>query len=235
MLEKTEGIILKTIPYGDSSSIVKVFTEKYGIVAVIIKGIRSTKNKERTIFQPSFCIQFSIYYRTNKSLFHIKEYQLAHVYKQIPQHIPKLSVALFVVELVASTLKEHQEQAELYSATKQFIIDIDASTVIKDYPLQYCYLLARYLGCLPLLQDHRMFPYFNLQKGCFEATQNFDCLDVQQSILFARMLNIQQTAILSFSYSERIALINIWQQYFKYHVPEFKALRTPLVLQEVLH
>ena len=40
MLEKTRGIVLRTTDYGETSLVVKVFTEAYGLQSYIVNSVR---------------------------------------------------------------------------------------------------------------------------------------------------------------------------------------------------
>ena len=43
MLEKTRGIVLSTVKYGETSIIAAIFTEQFGRQSYMINGIRSSK------------------------------------------------------------------------------------------------------------------------------------------------------------------------------------------------
>lgn len=45
MLYRNEGIVLKSIEYGDADKIVTIYTKNYGKVQAIAKGVRKTKSK----------------------------------------------------------------------------------------------------------------------------------------------------------------------------------------------
>jgi DNA repair protein RecO (recombination protein O) len=41
---KTKGIVLHTVKYSETSVIVKIYTEKLGLVSYIVNGVRSAKS-----------------------------------------------------------------------------------------------------------------------------------------------------------------------------------------------
>ena len=47
MTESTNGICLHHYKYSESSVIVKIFTEKFGLKSYIMKGVRSKKSKNK--------------------------------------------------------------------------------------------------------------------------------------------------------------------------------------------
>ncbi len=47
MLHKTRGIIFKTTDYSESSVIVQIFTEKFGLQSYMINGVKKPRAKIR--------------------------------------------------------------------------------------------------------------------------------------------------------------------------------------------
>ncbi|HQS52668.1 MAG TPA: recombination protein O N-terminal domain-containing protein, partial [Daejeonella sp.] len=45
MLHKTRGIVFKTTNYAESSVVVQIFTEKFGLQSYLINGIKRPKSK----------------------------------------------------------------------------------------------------------------------------------------------------------------------------------------------
>ena len=51
-LAKTNGIVLHQIKYGDSSIIVRIYTEEFGMQSYLIRGVKSKKSKIKSnLFQ----------------------------------------------------------------------------------------------------------------------------------------------------------------------------------------
>jgi DNA repair protein RecO (recombination protein O) len=59
MLDKTEGIVLKTTKYSESSVITSIFTKKYGLLSFIVQGIRSSKKQAKRKYDSA--IEFAEY------------------------------------------------------------------------------------------------------------------------------------------------------------------------------
>ena len=43
MTHKTKGIVLRTIKYGETSVVVTIFTELFGVQTYMVNGVRTTK------------------------------------------------------------------------------------------------------------------------------------------------------------------------------------------------
>ena len=71
MKYKSRAIPLHYIKYGESSIIVKLLTERFGVQSFIVKGVRSMKAKKRlSFFQPMELVNIQGTYNSkNNSLF----------------------------------------------------------------------------------------------------------------------------------------------------------------------
>ena len=53
MLATTQGFVFRTTPYSETSVIAKIFTLHYGIMSFMIKGVRSSKGRNKqNLLQP---------------------------------------------------------------------------------------------------------------------------------------------------------------------------------------
>ena len=68
MLVKTRGVILKEIKFRDQSKICPVFTEHFGKISVILKGVRNPKNKLSGVFSTGNMVELVIYKKQNRDL-----------------------------------------------------------------------------------------------------------------------------------------------------------------------
>ena len=75
MLEKTRGIVLQNIKYGETSIISHVYTEKLGRKSLMFKGVRAKKAKHKSnLLQNLFVLNFEIYNKEGKDLLLVKEF-----------------------------------------------------------------------------------------------------------------------------------------------------------------
>ena len=106
-LHKTKGIVLKTVKYGETSIIVTIFTELFGIQSYLVNGVRTSTKKgtgKANLFQPSAILDLVVYHNDLKHLNRIKEFKWATIYQHILSDVSKNAVALFMVELLTKCL-----------------------------------------------------------------------------------------------------------------------------------
>ncbi|WP_315819946.1 DNA repair protein RecO [Paraflavitalea speifideaquila] len=47
MIHSTKGVVLKTVKYGETSVIVTIYTELFGIQSYLVNGVRTSTKKGR--------------------------------------------------------------------------------------------------------------------------------------------------------------------------------------------
>lgn len=153
MLQKTRGIVLHYIRYGDSSIIVKIYTEQLGVQSYIVNGVRSTKAKSNKIalYQPLTLLELVVYYEPEKQkLFRIHDVRCAIPYQTIPFDIRKTTVALFLAEILSKTLKEETAHEALYDFIERSFVSFDeARAQFEDFHFHFLLGLSSFLGFLP--------------------------------------------------------------------------------------
>ncbi|MDB5227952.1 MAG: recO [Bacteroidota bacterium] len=239
MLDRTEGIILKTTKYSESSVIAKIFTKKYGLLSFIIPGIRSAKNKQKgNLFQPLNLLNLEIYLKENRNLNRLKEYATNYIYKNLHHDFSKQSIALFCIELTSKCIKEHEVNERLYNYLSLFLIELDQQDDgIENKPLFFLLETASILGFEPSMHNILDGNYFNMESGLFEntfgSTQN--SLDAHETTILKRLMAVYyEKNEVKLTNAERKLLLNKLLLYFRWHIADFTEMRSPAILHEVL-
>src|ERR1700746_2887131 len=104
---KTKGIVLRSVKYGETSLILAIYTEIFGLQSYLVNGVRKSTTKgagRANILQPAALLDLVVYQNPLKNLQRIKEFKYALVYHHIFFDVFKNSVALFMVELLLKIL-----------------------------------------------------------------------------------------------------------------------------------
>jgi|SRR5580704_13935971 DNA repair protein RecO (recombination protein O) len=140
---KTNGIVLRTVKYGETSLIVSMYTELFGIQSYLINGVRISSKKgpgKANLFQPAALLELVVYHQEIKNLQRIKEFKWGYLYKHLFFNVTKNLVALFMVELLQKCLKQPEANTDLYHFMEDAFIYLDESgdSVVANYPLFLC-------------------------------------------------------------------------------------------------
>ena len=97
-ITSTKAIVMNSIKYGDSSLIVRLYTEEYGLVSYMLKGVlKSKKGKlKAAYFQPLTLLSVVCSHQEKRSLQSLRDAQVTYMYQKIPLDIVKQSVAMFL-------------------------------------------------------------------------------------------------------------------------------------------
>ena len=101
MLHKTRGIVFKTTDYGETSVIVQIFTEKFGLQSYIINAVKKPRAKiSRNMLQPLHLLDMVVYHKSAGNVQRIAEMKNSPVLLSIPYDVVKRSLAMFLNEVL---------------------------------------------------------------------------------------------------------------------------------------
>lgn len=149
MLEKINGIIIKTRDYGETNKIVTIFSKKLGVFSALARGAKKPKSRMAAVVQPFIYAQFFVY--VNKGLSTIQQGEIIDSYRVIREDIIKTAYAAYIGEL-SDKLIEHQVQvAYLFD---QFMLTLDWIRKHEDVQIpvmMYEMKLYEHGGFLPVI------------------------------------------------------------------------------------
>jgi DNA repair protein RecO (recombination protein O) len=240
MLHQTRGIAIHVTKFSETSSVVKIYTELFGLQSYLVKGIRKQNAKIKSgLFQPLTLLDLVVYHKEKISLQNIKEVSYSYPYKSIPFDIRKSSLALFINELIYKTIHEEEPHPELFTFLYKTGVKLDSMTEnFSLFHLVFSIQYTRYLGCLPQLNYSEKKPFLNLREGLFQAgaPEHREFLDGRMSRHFFQLLKVGEgdPATLRLPARTRDELLDAILVYYRLHVPGFREIQSHQVLRTVL-
>lgn len=234
MLVKTEGIILKTTKFRETSLIIKAYTASHGLLSFIVNGVRTAKNTNKAVlFQPLNFLDLIVYYKENKGLLHLKEYKFNFLYQDIPFNIIKSSIAIFMLEILEHTLSEEEENEELYDFIKNTFVKLDlGNNQVANFHLKFLIDLMYFKGIQPQGKHSEKTPYFSIKDGEFtNEVSSFGYLSGITASNFSALLYKEE---LKLTKMERKKLLDTLIQYYATHIDNFRKVNSLDVLESVL-
>jgi DNA repair protein RecO (recombination protein O) len=151
MIFKTRGIVFRFTKYGETSIIVTLFTEMFGLQSYMVNGVRSKSAKNKiALYQPLTLLNLVVYHREHANLERIKELHCYYPYQSLTADIKKSTMAMFINELLNKTVKDESHTQDMFRFLSDSLIAIDQLTT--DYEnahLIFMIRLSRYLGFGP--------------------------------------------------------------------------------------
>ncbi len=243
-LYKTTGLVLRTVKYGETSLVVTIFTELFGVQSYLVNGVRTSTKKgtgKANLFQPSALLDLVVYHNELKQLNRIKEFKWAVIYQHIFSDVPKNAVALFMVELLTRCLKQPESNPDLFHFTEDCFLYLDKSrgTVMANLSLFFALHLPVHFG-FRLTDNYSLEnPFLDLKEGCFTGQQPGHpyFLEGQQAAIASQLLKVMQPGELEeikLNHDLRRQLLRQLENYYALHIQDFGTLKTLPVLREIL-
>lgn len=244
MIQKTKGVVLRSIKYGETSLIVTMFTELFGLQSYLVNGVRQASKKggaKATFFQPVSILEMVAYHNDFNKLQRLREYKWAFLYQAILSDVRKNAVALFMVELLGKCLKEPEPNPDLFSFMEDALHHLDEAgdAVTGNFPLYFALHLAVFFGFRISDEYTDEKHYLDLQEGVFTALQpnHQFYLQDREAAAVSDILKVQQPQELEqvfLNQEVRRRITHAVEQYYAFHIPEFGSLRTLPVLRELM-
>ncbi len=141
---KTKGIVLSETPYSETSKILNILTEDFGLIGVISKGCRNIKSKLRGISNKLNYCEYVINYKDN-TLSTLIEGEIIDSLKNIYTDIKKASASFYIIDIVYQVLKDNNNK-ELFYILKDALVKINDGLDPKLICIIVKMNLLKYLG-----------------------------------------------------------------------------------------
>ncbi|MDC6362313.1 MULTISPECIES: DNA repair protein RecO [Flavobacteriaceae] len=233
----TKAIVLSSLKYGDTSLIVRAFTESDGLKSYLLKGVLSSKKGKLkpAYFQPLMPLEIVANHRNKGTLESIKEVKVAMPYKTLHTDILKNSVVLFLAEMLGNSIQEQEKDQALFNYLEYSLHWLDEHPLSPNFHILFLINLTKYLGFYPDT-SYGNEPYFDLLEGSFCITPSVNPL-IQNEILidFKKFLGTNFDALQGIQLTKfnRRELLKNMVLYFRLHVHGFREPRSLAVLNAV--
>lgn len=226
MIATTNAIVLSAIKYKDTSLIVSCYTQNFGVQSYILHHIfKSKKGKiNAAYFQLLSQLEIQINFKQNQTLHKISEVKLKHTYASLQTNIYKSTVVLFLAEILQYTLKEEEENIELYDFLEASLLWYDIHDFNANFYLLFLLKLSQYLGVYPDVN--------NLNQDFFYHEKDSRKITILKDLFGA---NFDDLHTVNISTQMRQDILHEILKYFNVHLDFFKKPKSLKILHEVFN
>lgn len=234
----TRAIVLHTHKYGDTSLIVKLFTEAEGVKSYLLRGVlTSTKGKTRAAyFQPLMQVEIVATHKQSGALNHISEVKIAYPYATLHTHFLKNSLVFFLAEVLYAVLREEEGNESLYSYIATLLQWLDVHDEVANFHIYFMLHLSKYLGFFPA-EEFEGAMFFDLMEGQFRyKSTSPDVIETEQLTIFKQLLvtDLPGLHLVKMSKANRMGLLEKMLIYYKLHVDGFRQPKSLTVLSGLM-
>lgn len=239
MLVTTEGIVLHSVKYGESSVITTIFTRDFGRQSYMVNAARSKKSKNKaSLLQPLFLVDMVAYQKQKKELHRIKELKSNTVYQNLPLEITKSTIAIFIAEILYKSIHEQESYPEMFDFIKNSLLYFDLMEEgTSNFHLWFLLRLTEYLGFLPDLENVGFKNWFDMKKGAvvhFQPSHPFFAnYEVTEYLIALSQIKIHGLSELKIPRKMRENLISVLVEYYQLHFEIPGEIKSLTILREV--
>ena len=247
MLVRTEGIVLRSVPYKETSRLATLYTRTLGKLTLIAHGAQSIKSHFGATLQLLSHVQAVIYTRPTRSIQILSDCSHVRVYNRITGDLTKVAIGQRICEFVLSLTEEGQNSPEIFDLLVRVMnaldsLDVDAVLLKLYFQTQ----LMELLGFAPAFSRESVEEidnsggYLLLENGTItsQAIDDLPTLFASRSVLrafailhradFDIILHLKLTA------AQRKELHTLVTTFMRYHVPDTYPVRGQKVIDQLL-
>ena len=220
-------IVLHTLKYGDTSLIVHGYTQEEGRVSFILRGAfrqangkKGSSNHGTVLLHPLSIVNYVASRSPKGSMPYLKEFSPKYRLHSIREDFDKISIAMFISELLYRTLLHSERDEELYDFLEDAVLRLEA---FEGSPANFhLWFLARYAAFLG-------FPFergFNLDYNPFTPQQTARLRTLHEA-------SFEEAMVMAMTGAERKELIEAVIRWLEYHTGSRIELRSISVLHQL--
>jgi len=222
VLHKTRGIVFRFTKYGETSIIVNIFTELFGMQSYIVNGVRNKSSKTKiALYQPLTLLDLVVYHREHASINRIKEIKCLYPYQSLSTDVRKTALAMFMNEIITKTIREESHAQELCEFLIESFITLDQQTDrTENFHLIFLLKLSRLLG----FGAHTTNDVLNMRVP-----------DQHVQNLLTELIRAEYNHAFQITSAQRRELLDLILKFYADHIDTLGEIKSVQVLREVLN
>lgn len=112
MFQRTEGIVIRTIDYGETNKIVTLYTREFGKIGMVARGAKKPKSRLTAISQ--LFIYGNFLFQKGTGLGTLQQGEIINSFKEVRNDLFRASYASYIVELTDKLTEEKERNPFLF-------------------------------------------------------------------------------------------------------------------------
>ncbi len=239
MRDKLNGVVLGTVKCNERTNIVRIYTDRRGLMAFVVpQGVTAASRMRNAMLMPLSLVEFEATGRPGEDLCRFRDLRRTQPLARIYGDPVKVTIALFVAEVLSHTIQEREQNAQLYNYISTSVRLLDAmERGVANFHICFLYGLGRIMGVEPDTHSYRQGYWFDLEGGTFAPAPTPGGRWVQPAVAAAvnalSRMTWSNLHLFRFSHTERSEVLDAIIEYFHIHHASLGTLRSLDVLKQV--
>ena len=243
-IHQTKGIVLRTVKYGETSLVVSIFTELFGVQQYMVNGVRTSK-KNASIssaqLQPGNLLELVVYHNDKQTLQRIKEAKHSTQLFNDQSSITKNAVLLFMMELLQNCLKQPDAHPALFYFLEDILHGLHTSdeSQVANLPLFFTIHLSHFFGFRLMDNYSQEQNILDLHEGQFVSNAPLHQMLIYHPLSekvaqLLRVMQINELDEIRMNKQQRNQLLDELLNFYALHIHPFGKLKSLSVIRTVL-
>jgi DNA repair protein RecO (recombination protein O) len=146
MLKRTEGIVLKTTPFGEADLIVTYLTYDFGLIKTFAKSPRKIKSRFGSSLEPLTCSKISFWGKEDANLPRLTQSDIIKPFQSLRENLDCFIKVSEIIELTINFLPEGEANKKIYlllsDTLKEIERDCNALLTFIFYKVKFLHLIG---------------------------------------------------------------------------------------------
>lgn len=239
MLTPIDCIALRTIKYNDRHNILVVYTRQRGRMSLLIgSGTSREANRRRAITMPLSLLECIVDLRNDRDIPSIREIKVKRQLAGLHSDPVKMSMGMFLAEILGIVLAEGAEDDNLYSFIEDGITRLsEMRRGTANFHLAFLYRLGYFLGIQPDTSSYRDGRVFDLVDAIFRDVppihgRYLEASEARSVAMLSRM-TWDNLHLFRFNREQRRLILTSILDYYSLHYASLSSLNSLDVLRRL--
>ena len=231
----SKGIVLKSIDYGDTSAVVRVYTHNHGLCAFLLRGVKG-KRRKTPYLQPLSLVELEFNHHPRRELIAGASVRPLEAYQQLADDVRKSMMVLFLAEVLSESLRTDAPDEDLFDYITSRLLTFDLEPFNPNFHLCFLAKLTRYLGFFPSLTESPQ--SFDPEEGVFSEIKHTGRFGSSGPEILTLQRFFEEspsyTSSIQLNRKLRNQLLEELLRYYQLHIEGMRPVQSLAVLREVM-
>lgn len=233
MFVQCKAFVLRTFKHTDRSSIVRCYTDKFGLRSYII---RPSKKLPKALFRPLTLLDMAVQERSDQDLQKVKEVMLVEAAPGQDGNMYKSTLSLFIQEFLIHAIRSEEADKDLFDLIHRTCMAVNGNPGPWSGH-QFMVAMGTQMGIIPPPPEEHL-EWFDLELGEYTPIQpkHIHCFGSPWSHILPQLQDsvLGMNPSIVCSSEERREMLDRLLVIFRYHTQSSFELKSPEILREVL-
>jgi len=155
LLVESKGLILKVFPYSNTSVICNIFTNNFGKLTLMVKGVRKPKKPLLSIIQPFNLVEIQYYYKKSRGIQLVKEADIIISFDKLRTNFDSILFGSIILGIINKVFEKEYPNEIIFRLICKTLNQLHKdNNKNKIMFLFFLYHLNKQLGFMPTIKNN---------------------------------------------------------------------------------